>query len=279
MADLGLMHHFTTATWSTLPESHRKEDVWRFAIPKLAGDHEFLMHGLLDIAASHKAFANPQERGALLLQASQHRNSSIQGMRTAILNITEASCHAVVAAATLLSIGALASQAEHATKGNQDPGLTDLFAYITLLRGMCHILKRWEIVVEQGPLGGLLRLYSEESETPFLRSLVQDLRHWKAPQDNDLETQNLLQTEAQSLALSIEYACRSSDEPRLRTLAVWPLSFSDAFLSLARSGNRGALEVIDRYCQVMESVGSDVWYAAGWGKCLRTEIARKLPQR
>jgi hypothetical protein len=269
--DLRLMNHYTVVTWDTLPKGPGREKIWQLTLPEVAADYDFLMHQILAISASHIACVYPQERNSYSIQASQHQNTAIQGLRRVVPNVTEANCHAVFATASLLSIGALAS---HATQSSQGPTISDLLEIFSLIRGMHKILKDWEPIIEQGPLGQLLQLGEYDAETPLLRDLIRDLARLEVSSDVDLSTQLILKNEASMFVECIVFACRKSHLPELRALNIWPIYFSDDFFTLMQSRQSDAMTILEQYCRLLDSVGRDNWYIESWGKYVREDIMR-----
>lgn len=265
------MNHYTAFTWDTLPKGPGREKIWQLTLPEVAADHDFLMHQILAISASHMACVYPQERNSYSIQASQHQNTAIQGLRRVVPNVTDTNCHAVFATASLLSIGALAT---HATQSSQGPTVSNLLEIFSLIRGMHKILKDWEPIIEQGPLGQLLQLGEYDAETPLLRDLTRDLARLEVSSDVDLSTQLILKNEASMFVECIVFACRKSHLPELRALNIWPIYFSDDFFALMQSRQGDAMTILEHYCRLLDSVGRDNWYIERWGTYVREDIVR-----
>jgi hypothetical protein len=72
--DMRLLHHWVTnASKSLYPHNVRKYEIWQGSIVDLSFDHPFLLHGLLGMAALHKAGAGDlPDRTALAVQADYH---------------------------------------------------------------------------------------------------------------------------------------------------------------------------------------------------------------
>ncbi|KAF7549473.1 hypothetical protein G7Z17_g6358 [Cylindrodendrum hubeiense] len=63
--DFELMHHFCTVTADAMSVQREMRHVWRVVIPKEGYRHSFVMHGILAIAATHKASLLPNSRKIL----------------------------------------------------------------------------------------------------------------------------------------------------------------------------------------------------------------------
>ncbi|TGO40614.1 hypothetical protein BHYA_0034g00340 [Botrytis hyacinthi] len=106
--DLELMRHFVTETYLTFSCKNSIQDLWRTTIPKMASDHPFMMHGLLNISALHLAFLNPAKRDLYLAPAIRHHDIFLSLYRSELDSITPDNCSAMFICSTLISICTLA---------------------------------------------------------------------------------------------------------------------------------------------------------------------------
>ncbi|KAF7898330.1 hypothetical protein EAF00_004776 [Botryotinia globosa] len=106
--DLELMRHFVTETCLTFSCKNSFQNLWRTTIPKMASDHPFMMHGLLNISALHLAFLNPAKRDLYLAPAIRHHDICLSLYRSELHSITSDNCAAMFICSILIYIGALA---------------------------------------------------------------------------------------------------------------------------------------------------------------------------
>ncbi|KAF7908564.1 uncharacterized protein EAF01_004319 [Botrytis porri] len=106
--DLELMRHFVTETYLTFSCIDSIQDLWRTTIPKMASDHPFMMHGLLNISALHLAFLNPAKRDIYLAPAIRHHDIFLSLYRSELHSITPDNCSAMFICSTLISLCTLA---------------------------------------------------------------------------------------------------------------------------------------------------------------------------
>lgn len=106
--DLELMRHFVTETYLTFSCKDSIQDLWRTTISKMASDHPFMMHGLLNISALHLAFLNPAKRDLYLAPAIRHHDIFLSLYRSELHRITPDNCSAMFICSTLISICTLA---------------------------------------------------------------------------------------------------------------------------------------------------------------------------
>lgn len=59
--DLELMHHYCTVTCNTMALREDSRHVWRVVIPTEGYANKYVMHGILAVAAVHRAFLYPEQ--------------------------------------------------------------------------------------------------------------------------------------------------------------------------------------------------------------------------
>ncbi|CAH0052103.1 unnamed protein product [Clonostachys solani] len=264
--DLELMHHLTSVTWNTLPKGPGRQEIWQVALPRLALEqgNEFVLHQLLAVAAYHMAFLYPDDHVRHAVRASQHQDSAIQGLRTAVANINENNCHAIFATASILTISAFAS---HSTGMAQDlgpPTLDSLIEVFSLVRGVHRILNSWEDYIFRGPLGQLLDLGSHDSESPLLSTVLRELEEFAAS--------NSPHFGAHSLITCIKFANLKGYDSELRVVNMWATYWSHEFFNSLCTREVPAMEALNYYVRIFEAVESNHWYLNGWSSGVRRDI-------
>ncbi|KAH6971195.1 hypothetical protein BKA56DRAFT_529467 [Ilyonectria sp. MPI-CAGE-AT-0026] len=130
-----LMHHYCTVTADTL--SRRKEivHVWQTAIPLQGYRYPFVMHGILAIAATHRAYLEPGCRNIFLPLADYHQTMGSIGYRVELQHIDAQNWIALYSFKSLLMIHMLTlpTRMDHYKLNNPIGSLGEL---IGLLRGI-----------------------------------------------------------------------------------------------------------------------------------------------
>lgn len=106
------MNHFTTHTWLTLATDENTQQMWHVIVPKLAYQHEFLLHALLACAALHMAHLQPNRHSELTIKARIHQDHAMPLFRAAISSVESMTCDAVIVFARFLAITGFALE-EH----------------------------------------------------------------------------------------------------------------------------------------------------------------------
>ncbi|CAG9946985.1 unnamed protein product [Clonostachys rosea f. rosea IK726] len=85
---LELMHHYSTVTASTLSLRPDLQHVLRSIMPSMAYGSSFLMHGILAVAAMHKAHLQPAQRRVYTDLAVHHQTVGLEGFRVALSELS-----------------------------------------------------------------------------------------------------------------------------------------------------------------------------------------------
>ena len=89
LTDLGLLHHFTTQTYSTIGPLQRDHSAWQTEIPRLALAYPFLMHAILGLAAAHQmSLGSATSTTDLCHTAREHYDSALRLFQESFLGPT-----------------------------------------------------------------------------------------------------------------------------------------------------------------------------------------------
>ncbi|KAI0490260.1 hypothetical protein F4859DRAFT_508068 [Xylaria cf. heliscus] len=109
--DLELLHHYCTVTSATFSHQEGVRHVWRSVFPREGYMHEFVMHGILSLAALHKAYLLPNKRQTYLAYATHHYAIGQEEFREILPNVTDENwkpvyCFAVIVIAYVFCLSA-----------------------------------------------------------------------------------------------------------------------------------------------------------------------------
>lgn len=125
-----LIHHFTTHTWRTLANNENMRQMWRVIVPRLAYQHEYLMHALLACAALHIAYLNPEQHSELTIKARTHQDHAIPLFLAAIPSVESKTCDAVLIFVRLMGIIVFALDERLFTVGEKEDKLPSWLFFI-----------------------------------------------------------------------------------------------------------------------------------------------------
>ncbi|KAL4733939.1 hypothetical protein BDV11DRAFT_199223 [Aspergillus similis] len=204
--DAELLTHYLTTTHRTFITSPETTDVWQNAIPTLAFQHPFLLHGLLACTALHKAYLfkhNSQVAKEYRFLAYSHQALALPEFRSAVEDPTEDNCCAILAFAHLLIIYSFGSSSTDPNDPESDclfltrtakPKLTNpqegngdgtvygnvhvLPNWLFFIRGSCSVLSNTMHHVLSSPLHPLIDAWAlrphqtEDTNTTLLRHFL-----------------------------------------------------------------------------------------------------------
>ncbi|RGP79776.1 c6 zinc finger domain-containing [Fusarium longipes] len=163
MDDLALLHHWTVSTSLDIVRCPQVDYCWQTIFPRIALRHPFVMHGILSLAALHHAYRTGGTKKSVLAAISHH-NTSLQGFRDNILNITDENSEGLFVSSTLNIIyifGMLGrpSRKDMAQVDSSSPTARALGSdWIPMIRGVRPVLQGVYHHIRLGELSPLLEL-------------------------------------------------------------------------------------------------------------------------
>ncbi|KAF6829454.1 Sterol uptake control protein 2-like protein 1 [Colletotrichum musicola] len=169
--DLGLMHHWTISTSKTVADNDKLGPIWQVLMPQIASQHEFLMHGILCLSATHLSHEKGYMKTSFIKEAAAHHNLAIQGFNQAISDMDEHNSEALFAFASINIIcifalyrrlGDISVDPVRCNTKNRILGLE----WVTMIRGVKFLLEPIHQVVWSGPLRVMLDIGNWEDLIP-----------------------------------------------------------------------------------------------------------------
>lgn len=279
MRDLELLHHFTTETCFTLsnqPLSHR---LWQSAVPREGFQHQFLMHGILAVAALHLSCLKPEQQEAYRRTAAQHQDLALSRFRSVVPTITESNCHAIFALSSLIVVFAFAAPRARNSLAFTDDS-EEPTGWLSLIRGVRSILMSVWPWVKNGGLGGLL---PDGIQQPNPRELSESADHQinklsRFCEDASGEPEAV---EAYREAVDGLRTCylklytKASTECEVSIAFLWPTMIPQKFVNMLNCRAPEALIVLAHYCVILHHLDR-YWWKTGWTVHLLENICRVL---
>lgn len=100
--DIELMHHYCTVTSASMAQQESVRHVWRSVFPQEGYSHEFVTHGVLSLAALHRAYLLPSRRHIYLESAAYHHNLGQEAFTALLSQVTSENWRPVFCFATLV---------------------------------------------------------------------------------------------------------------------------------------------------------------------------------
>ncbi|KAK9849988.1 uncharacterized protein MYU51_012739 [Penicillium brevicompactum] len=230
MAEMELLHHYSTSTCYTISRLPVLQTVWRITVPRLGFASPFLLHGILALSALHLAYLKPDHHANYAAQAEFHHNLALQTVSPILPRIDEDNATAVYLFSTITSIISCAK-----------PRLPDDFwvigdrdiEWMSLFRGTRFIIATAERTIKSGAISPILANGKRRSSARNARSTsglsylddLRDLLRNHVTQADELECYfNAIEDLSKSFATVEEEGpqnCQTAD------VFVWLLQISD----------------------------------------------------
>ncbi|KAI4111692.1 MAG: hypothetical protein LQ338_008352, partial [Usnochroma carphineum] len=281
MGDLELLHQFVTETCYTTSNRRESHELWRVTVPKEGFNHDFLMRGILAVAALHFSHLRPERAADYQHIAITHQDRALGPFQAAMTNMTESNCHAFFALSSLIVVYEFASP--------RTPGSLaftyeskDSTNWLSMIRGVNSILMPSWPWVENGPLRGLLQPgVFDTSITRLPKAADHQLRQLAELCETAAGGDEAV--EAYKEAVKALRKCfakiftRSSVECEIGTAFTWPVEVPDKFIQLLQARAPEALVILAHYCVVLHHL-DNYWWLNGWATHVMESIYSELSE-
>ena len=280
---LELMHQYTAYTYLTISDSVDFQPIWQHTVPKEALTHDFLMHGILALAALHIAHERPEQEDLYISSALRHHNTAIVSFRSALQQVTEENCHAMFAFSTILLVLTLA----FAQTGIQErDSIQDLIQIFTLLQGTCLVLESAMKWITTGPLEPLVRRGLAGRNRAQEAAQRQDNSTDPAEQAlNSLEeycqrtVESPSSSDAYSLAIGKLRGCaaRARQNPGDHAAVVgWLVLVNSEYIDSVKNKDPVALVIMGLYGVLLDKLKGE-WWILDMGERIVEAICEQIP--
>ncbi len=285
MGELELLHHFTTATCFTLSNQPRSHRLWQVEVPQEGFRHDFLMRGILAVAALHLAYLRPQKQEEYRQVAVQHQHLALSAFSEQMLKLDKSNCHAFFALSSLIVVFAFASpRASESllpfTENSQEPP-----EWLPLIRGVHSILISVWPSIQSGCLGGLLQEGIQHTEQLNQRPLSEGAENQFKQLLRLCESLSgepdvlVAYTEAveELRTCYVKLYTKTATECEVSIAFHWPAVIPQMFMTMLSSKRPEALVVLAHYCVILHHLDG-YWWKRGWTARLMANICRELDQ-
>ncbi|KAL9004357.1 MAG: hypothetical protein Q9188_002829 [Gyalolechia gomerana] len=281
MGDLELLHQFVTETCYTTSNRPDSHDLWRIVVPKEGFSHDFLMRGVLAVAALHLSHLRPDQAAHYQHIAHSHQDRALGRFQAAMNTMTESNCHAFFALSSLIVVYEFASPRTPGTLAFTYES-QDSTNWLAMIRGVNSILLPSWPWVENGPLRGLLQPgVFDTSETRLPKPADHQLRQLAELCETASGGDEAI--EAYTEAVKALRKCfakiftRSSVECEIATAFTWPVEVPDKFIQLLQARSPEALVILAHYCVVLHHL-DNYWWLNGWAAQVMENISNELTE-
>lgn len=258
--------------------------IWQTTVCELGFSYEFVLRGVLAIAALHLAYLWPSRKDFYITRGKAHYQLGLQ-MATGLLPyINEDNCHPLCIFAGLAGMFAMASPREpedFLLVNNK--GLAD---WMVLIRGMSSIIELSQPTLFSGSLGlifqnGSLRFQARSSE-PFILGSIHDNqvltlqeRLFNSTTSPDPVRSSAYMEALSELRKSLNILYGHSETHEASDAFIWVFEIPETYLILLTNQDQGALCIFGFFCILLHRL-SECWWAQGWSTHLMGQVYRIL---
>ncbi|CZR39216.1 uncharacterized protein FPRO_05592 [Fusarium proliferatum ET1] len=283
---LELMHHYSTITANTLALRLDMQHIWRMVLPEMSYNTPFLSHGILSVAALHKAHLLPARRDKYLDLAAYHQTRGMQGFRSIIHSINERNWHPAFCFSSTIVIYAFSSA------GWTGDAMADILQIFVLIRGIRSSLFGAGQNLAETPFSAWsagIWIVGENDEAsydfdpPLDRTALpldtfQALRRLFAFYRTDLSDCNRADYEFATLQLrkSAILIAHAGTQPEIGMVMFFPYGISASIMSDIQANDPCALVLLSYFSVLLSLVEQQFWYVQGWSRRLISAIDVQL---
>ncbi|KAJ5904273.1 hypothetical protein N7504_006656 [Penicillium tannophilum] len=265
---LELLHHFTISTALTLSPDPQIRDLWRVVIPQMAFTTDYLLDGILALAALHIARYNSGRRHYLLAYAIERQSASLSKALPLIPGVTPQTCSPLFVFGVLMLYFSLARPIQEDDMLVLGNGVIPEWLY--LLRGIDTVVMA-EASIFSSPVSLIFKstwgsMDYWKTHTPEKYQVLMELeeRLCAEAQTDEARLPTLQKAiEALKRSYSFLYSQHMKDQDKLRGFFQWLFEIDDAYLELLRNGDNGALCVLAFYAVLVKNL-ERYWWVDGW---------------
>ncbi|KAK4503050.1 hypothetical protein PRZ48_006477 [Zasmidium cellare] len=273
--DLRLLHFWTTQTAETV-QVPAHGDIWRVEMVEVGFRHPFVLHGILAVAAIHRAGLYPTESEELTMQSSTHMDVAISELRRQIEHPDPAAATAVFALSGVLVIHSLGMAQIHPPS---DP-IGDLCHWFRLVKGsQACVAGNWILLLssELAPI-----ITSVDRTTDPGRGVpevlrVKDLIRQEIPDDNEDLQETYLQAidELHVVFVNVHHYIRQQEISAVNHTLSWIATVRPAFLDLLYQRDQLALVILAHFA-VLFRLQENSWWMRGWARWTLDAVQAQL---
>jgi hypothetical protein len=287
--DLELLHFWSTHTCFTLSEKPDKHRLWQYIVPQLAFKHDFLLHGILALAALHLSRTQPERKDALCSDASSHYDIALASFRRAMTNVNPENGDACFAFSAFIVMYAWASAEGTGdlffVDSSNETGVDSTVEWVRLLRGMMALISINFDWMRQGPMGTLIHLWDDDDvpdainpeETAKFAALETLWTNSPTTRFNDIEVGALKQTLDVLKETYIMMCSPNVNQDPPASVFSWPILVPEEYIQMVLNSQPEALILLAHYCLLLNKI-NHYWWMRGMSRHLLQSIHQTIGQ-
>jgi hypothetical protein len=292
LLELQLMHRWTASTYKCCCTPGADDDeVWQSWVPQFAINHDYLLYGLLSLAAFEIArLAQTRHQQRYIESATEYHGLALSSFRLHISVINSDNIDAAVCMSLMLLVLAFASAETRASSSSDDESdsvVQTVLAHVELLRGCAPIIASKQDYLLHNPYVQKLKPFEALLPTPLDPRVEEALV--KLAELNDKRITSSVRDTVPRRTQQVEYweACKTAlgllralyekcvdDSTRGYALG-WLNMAGSTYVNAVKDSDAVALLILMYWGVLVAKCGHQVWWAEQFGGLLVAEIARR----
>ncbi|KAF6832934.1 hypothetical protein CPLU01_05883 [Colletotrichum plurivorum] len=282
---LELMHHYTLSTADSLAIRLDIKHLWRVTTVEIGYRCSFVMHGILTMAALHKAYLLPSERDEYLDLAASHQNAGLEGFRAALPDINDKNWETFFTFSSIVILYV----ASLPTRLGRDaaPNILELFTFV---RGVRAVLEPYQARLHKTKFRAILHgtwvidpndadyRNPQMQYSPLPNDVFQALSDLATFFNDTLrgDAREEYATAVAELEKAVYLMAHSGASIEACTLLVWPYVVSENIMADIQAQSPYAMVLLAYFAVPLCVLEKRYWFVEGWavrllglvGECL-----------
>ncbi|KAK3290353.1 uncharacterized protein B0H64DRAFT_479358 [Chaetomium fimeti] len=252
IADLELLHNYTTTTYLTLSESPVIREFYRNTVVQVGFDCDYIMRGVLALSGLHLAHHRQPMRDHYLAAAIRHHQAASQTAIPLVLDATPKTAQTLFLFSALTTYYALGwpRKSEDTLLLQENAGFPD---WVYLLRGTKGLIERF--VLREGPEAASSSAHAALAE-------LEEAIAGRPLDDEALRGVYLMAIAELRRSFGQAEACAAHYE--MADAFIWVFLVAEDLLPLLRTSTQEAVAIFAFFCVLLKKLDGH-WWMQGWG--------------
>lgn len=282
MADLELLHHWSTSAAYTLSQHPTFQMQWRIRVPQVGFSSQFVLRAILAFASLHMAYLKPYKKDFYHSQAEVHHEIALRAVTPSISHLMQEDCTAIHLFSCFTFLIACAKPRKMNDYLLMEGGA--ISEWLISFRGTKTILSCSRDYPEMGPLApmfvhGERKVRLRNSQTMEKKVYIQDLERLI---ENEIDDPTELGVYRHSVdELNKSFTVVFGREPPVCEVVdvfIWFHTVSDEYLFFLQRQRPAALVVFAYYSVILRQL-EWAWWIEGWSAHIMAGVYDLLDDR
>ncbi|PWY90416.1 hypothetical protein BO94DRAFT_555577 [Aspergillus sclerotioniger CBS 115572] len=275
IADLELLHHFTTSTAYTFSHHPVLQSFWRVEVPQIGFTAPYTLQAILALSALHLATLRPERSQSYIAQANIHHEAALKLATPEMANITPensaplflfSALSTFIWCAKPLKLGNFLFWENH-----------EIASWLVLIRGTGTILDFADEALKNGPLASMFsaRARNRISEPVPQHQVLENLRNLVMADVQEEHTANICNIVIDEMNRPFILCLERNLRLETADVFIWLLRVPHEFLLLLKDYQPLAMVIVGYFCVVLHQL-EWMWCMRGWSTHLLSQIYNQL---